>query len=388
MLGDYEYRLFRLEENELAPFLERRCFHGINVTIPYKKAVVPFCEELSEAARHVGCVNTILCRADGSLFGHNTDYDGFMQLIKNSGLDVRGKKAAVLGTGGASMTVLAVLRDLGADSIISVSRTGENNYENLLRLHSDADILVNATPVGMAPNITESPVLLDGFEKLCAVFDVIYNPSKTALMLQAEKKNIPAYGGLPMLVSQAIAAASVFTGERYNDNLVDIITNKIASETLNIVLTGMPGCGKSSVGRALAELCGRRFFDSDELIEQRSGMSVEEIFALRGEEAFRALEAEAVRELAAGSGAVIALGGGAVLREENRDRIRQNSSVVWLKRELDRLATEGRPLSKANRLEDMYAAREPVYKAVSDIAIDNDSSAAETALKLRGVLGI
>ena len=385
MLADYEYKLFPLEEAELEPFLKSRVFHGINVTIPYKKTVVPYCDELSEAARHVGCVNTILCREDGSLYGHNTDYDGFLWLIRYSGADVRGKKAVVLGTGGASLTVLAVLHDLGVGEIINVSRTGEENYSNLHR-HYDADILVNATPVGMYPDNGKAAVELRNFSCLKAVYDVVYNPYRTRLVLEAEHMGIPAYGGLGMLVAQARAAAEVFSGKRIDDGLTERIIRRISQNTRNVLLVGMPGSGKTTVGKELARILGREFFDSDEQIVRKAGCSIEDIFSSGGEAEFRRIEREVLEELTKLSGMVIATGGGAVTYPGNIDLMRQNSVVVWLRRDLGELPTDGRPLSKSNKVEELYRVREPLYREASDIIIENDLSPAETAEKIREAL--
>lgn len=387
LLADYEYRLFPLEEHKVGVFLKARGFHGINVTIPYKKTVVPYCDELSDAAEHVGCVNTILCREDGSLYGHNTDYDGFLWLVKSSGLDVRGKKAVVLGNGGASLTVLAVLRDLGAGEIINVSRTGEENYVNLYR-HYDADILVNATPVGMYPNTGMAAVDVRNFSGLKAVFDVVYNPNKTRLVLDAERMGVPAFGGLGMLVAQAKSAAELFAGEAISDEVTGAIIEKIRRDTENVLIVGMPGSGKTTVGRELAGMLGREFFDSDELIVDKAGCSIEEIFASGGEEEFRRIEHDVLEELTKMSGKVISTGGGSVTRPENVDLMHQNSAVVWLRRNIDELPTDGRPLSKANKLTEMYRIREPMYRAAASVVIDNEFSPAETAEKIREALGL
>ena len=369
-LADYEYRLIELKPEELENFLLHGEFDGLNVTIPYKKAVIPHCKELTPQARAIGSVNTIIRQPDGSLLGHNTDYDGFCYQLCQAGAEVAGKKALVLGTGGASLTVHAVLKDLGARETVSISRTGPNNYQNLDR-HRDAQIIVNATPVGMYPNTGVSPIDLDLFPDCEGVYDLIYNPAKTQLLLEAEKRDIKHANGLGMLVAQAKAAAERFLGESIPDHRVDEIVREMEGSTRNLLLVGMPGCGKTTVGRALAQRLGRRLVDTDEIIVALAGCTIPEIFANRGEEAFRQLEHQALCQVAKESGLVIATGGGIVTRPFNRDPIRQNSSVIFLRRELDQLPTDGRPLSQANKLTDMYRQRLPLYQGIADITVDN-----------------
>ena len=376
-LADYEYRLYELSPGQLGPFLEKKEFDGLNVTIPYKKTVIPYCDELTEAAKSIGSVNTIVKRADGTLLGHNTDYDGIMWLLKNAGAEVKGKKAVVLGTGGASVTVQAALRDLGAAQVVVVSRSGEENYENIAR-HSDAKILVNATPVGMYPKTGVSPVDLDSFTALEGVFDVVYNPARTQLLLEAEKRGIPCANGLGMLVAQAKAACERFTGEPIDDEKVYTIKAEMERNTRNVMLIGMPGSGKSTVGAALAESLGRKLVDVDERIVEMAGCSIPEIFLKDGEEGFRQIEHQALCEVSKESGLVIATGGGVVTRRENLDPMRQNSLIVWLLRDLSLLPKEGRPLSQANSLTEMFKVREPLYRAAADCVADNNGSLQDT----------
>lgn len=369
-LADYDYGLFELAPEELEGFLRGGSFHGLNVTIPYKKAVIPFCGELTPQARRIGSVNTIVRRPDGSLLGHNTDYDGFSYLLRSAGAQVAGKKALVLGTGGASLTVHTVLRDLGVGESVSISRTGPDNYENLDR-HADAKIIVNATPVGMYPNAGVSPVDLTCFPKLEGVFDLIYNPARTQLLLDGERLGVTTANGLGMLVAQAKAAAEVFLGQTIPDERVEEITREMERSTRNLLLVGMPGCGKTTVGKALADRLGRKLVDTDAVIAEMAGCSIPEIFARDGEEVFRRLEHEALCRVAKESGLVIATGGGIVTRPENLDPMRQNSTVVFLKRELDQLPTEGRPVSQANDLSRLYEQRLPLYQAAADLAVEN-----------------
>ena len=380
-LADYEYRLYELSPGQLGPFLEKKEFDGLNVTIPYKKTVIPYCDELSEAAKSIGSVNTIVKRADGTLLGHNTDYDGIMWLLKNAGAQVKGKKAVVLGTGGASLTVQAALRNLGAAQVVVISRSGEENYENIAR-HSDAKILINATPVGMYPKTGVSPVDLDVFTALEGVFDVVYNPAKTQLLLEAEKRGIPCANGLGMLVAQAKAACERFTGQPVADEKVYTIKAEMERTTRNVMLIGMPGSGKSTVGAALAESLGRRFVDVDERIVELAGCSIPEIFAKDGEEGFRQIEHQALCEVSKESGLVIATGGGVVTRPENLDPMRQNSLIVWLLRDTALLPKDGRPLSQANSLTEMFKVREPLYRAAADCIADNNGSLEDTVKQI------
>ena len=380
-LADYEYKLYELSPGQLGPFLEKKEFDGLNVTIPYKKTVIPYCDELTEAAKSIGSVNTIVKRADGTLLGHNTDYDGIMWLLKNAGAQVQGKKAVVLGTGGASLTVQAALRNLGAAQVVVISRSGEDNYENIAR-HSDAKILINATPVGMYPKTGVSPVDLDVFTALEGVFDVVYNPAKTQLLLEAEKRGIPCANGLGMLVAQAKAACERCTGQPIDDEKVYTIKAEMERNTRNVMLIGMPGSGKSTVGAALAESLGRRLVDVDERIVEMAGCSIPEIFAKDGEEGFRQIEHQALCEVSKESGLVIATGGGVVTRPENLDPMRQNSLIVWLLRDTALLPKDGRPLSQANSLTEMFKVREPLYRAAADCIADNNGSLEDTVKQI------
>ena len=380
LLGDYSYYLFEKEPEELASFLKNGDFTGINVTIPYKKDVIPYLDALSPAAQKIGSVNTIVRRADGSLFGHNSDYFGFVSLVKHSGIAVEGKKVLVLGSGGTSNMVVTALRDLGAAPVV-ISRSGENNYGNL-HLHSDASVIVNATPVGMYPNTGVSPIDLNRFPKLDGVLDVIYNPAKTQLLLDAEKLGIPHENGLWMLVAQAKEAAEYFTGKKLSDDMIARIHHKLSRQMKNIVLIGMPGCGKSTIGNLLARKLGRKFVDADEEIIQLAGKSIPEIFAQDGEEIFREWETMALEHLGKQSGLVIATGGGCVTRQGNYPALHQNGSIVWLERDLSLLPTDGRPLSQSNRLEEMYAVRKPLYEAFADVRVANTGSPEDTVTEI------
>lgn len=373
LLGDYEYRLFEVEPQDLEAFLKKREFGGINVTIPYKKDVLPYLSGISDNAKRIGAVNTIIVKEDGGLYGDNTDYDGFLCLVQKSGFQVKGKKALVLGTGGASLPISAVLSDLGAREVVFISRSGENNYQNLSR-HADADLIVNTTPVGMYPNNLKAPLSLSEFPKLSGVLDIVYNPQKTKLILDAERLGIPAYSGLLMLVAQGKRAAELFLGHDIPDSETDRIFKKLSTEMQNIVLVGMPGCGKTTVGKALAEQLNRPFFDADEEILKRTGKSAEAWIEACGEAVFRQKETEVLESLCKQSGTVIATGGGAVTVPENADILRQNSIVFFINRDVSVLPVEGRPLSKATALSEMYEVRLPMYRSVCDYEIAADGS--------------
>lgn len=384
LLGDYSYVLFEKEPEELENFLKNGDFSGLNVTIPYKKEVIPYLSELSPTAKKMGCVNTVLRRSDGTLYGHNTDYFGFTSLVRHAGLSVAGKKVLVLGSGGASNTAVAALKDLGAIPVV-ISRSGENNYQNLHR-HTDAAAIVNTTPVGMYPNTGVSPIDLALFPHLEGVLDVIYNPARTQLLLDAEKLGIPRENGLWMLVAQAKEAAEVFTGGKISDEVIEKIYRRLSHQMKNIVLIGMPGCGKSTIGTLLAEKLGRTLADADEKIISLAGKSIPDIFAQDGEPTFRDWETKALTDLGKQSGLVIATGGGCVTKKRNYPLLHQNGYLVWLERDCSVLPTDGRPLSQANDLGKMYAARKPLYEAFADIRVENTGTPAETVQKILDAL--
>lgn len=384
LLGDYSYVLFEKEPEELENFLKNGDFSGLNVTIPYKKEVIPYLSELSPTAKKMGCVNTVLRSSDGTLYGHNTDYFGFTSLVRHAGLSVAGKKVLVLGSGGASNTAVAALKDLGANPVV-ISRSGENNYQNLHR-HTDAAAIVNTTPVGMYPNTGVSPIDLELFPHLEGVLDVIYNPARTQLLLDAEKLGIPRENGLWMLVAQAKEAAEVFTGGKISDEVIEKIYRRLSHQMKNIVLIGMPGCGKSTIGTLLAEKLGRTLADADEKIISLAGKSIPDIFAQDGEPTFRDWETKALTELGKQSGLVIATGGGCVTQKRNYPLLHQNGYLVWLERDCSVLPTDGRPLSQANDLGKMYAARKPLYEAFADIRVENAGTPAETVQKILDAL--
>ena len=376
LMGSYSYKLFEKEPEEVADFVRNGDFTGINVTIPYKKDVIPCMDELSPMAQRMGAVNTIVRRCDGSLFGHNTDYFGFSSMVQRSGITVANKKVLVLGSGGASNTAVKVLEDMGADVII-ISRSGVNNYGNL-HLHADASVIVNTTPLGMYPNTGISPVDLKAFPKLEGVLDMIYNPARTQFLLDAEALGLPHENGLWMLVAQAKEAAEYFGGKALPDSIIESVHKILSAQMQNIVLIGMPGCGKSTIGKALAERLNRNFVDADAEIVRLAGKSIPEIFAEDGEAVFRDYESQVLSDLGKRSCLVIATGGGCVTKQRNYRLLHQNSTIFWLKRDLTLLPTDGRPLSQSNKLADLYEVRRPMYESFADCIIDNNGPLSDT----------
>ncbi len=383
-LGDYEYRLYEKGPRELERFLREGDFDGLNVTIPYKKDVISYCDVLSETASAVGSVNTIVRGRDGRLFGYNTDAFGFGAMLAVAGIDPVGKKAVILGSGGASAAVCYVLDKLGAQVVV-VSRSGENNYGNLI-LHQDAAIVVNTTPVGMYPNNMRAAVDLTCFPRCESVLDIVYNPARTALLLQAQRLGIKCASGLYMLVAQAKRSSELFTGTNIDDREIARIEKKLSFAMQNIVLVGMPGSGKSTVGKALAEKLGRGFEDADAMIEKAAGMTIPQIFSSSGEAEFRRIETQVLAGLGKRSGAVIATGGGCVTREENYPLLHQNSCIIWLCRGIEKLPTEGRPLSTPGELAKMFDLRRIMYADFADFAVDNNGTLENTLNQIMEVL--
>jgi len=376
-LASYNYVPFEKKPSELEDFLLRGDFAGLNVTMPYKKAVIPFCKELTPIAQKLNAVNTIVRRPDGSLIGHNTDHFGFWSMLKRSQIDVPGKKILVLGSGGASATAVCVLQELGAQVVV-ISRTGANNYCNL-HLHADASVIVNTTPVGMYPNTGVSPLCLSEFPNLEGVLDVIYNPHRTKLLMEAERRGIKAENGLWMLVAQAKESAEWFAGHSISDDLIEAVHTKLKFQMNNLILIGMPGSGKTTVGKILAEQTGKRFVDSDEEIMKKAGMPISDIFQALGEPGFRKLEREVLAELGKQSGLVIATGGGCVTTQENYEFLHQNGTIIWLQRPIQLLPKDGRPLSQSSDLSSMFQQREPLYQTFSDYTVKNTATPLDTA---------
>lgn len=382
LLYGYEYRLYEIPRDGLSDFLKNTDLSGFNVTIPYKQDVIPFCKALSPNAEEIGSVNTVIREADGSLSGYNTDYYGFEYMLKKSGFSVSGKKVLVLGSGGASKTVTAVLKNHGASPVVVISRSGENNYDNISR-HTDAEAIVNTTPVGMYPNTGISPVDLADFKSCGLVLDLIYNPHRTELLLKAEEMGIPAYNGLTMLVAQAKKAGDLFTSSVLGEDVIDRTAAVIASQTMNIALIGMPGSGKTTIGRKIAEMTGREFIDLDEEIEKSLGRTIPEIISEEGVPYFRFEETRLLREISRKSGLVIATGGGVVTVPENRKLLKQNSFTVLIERPLSELESDGRPLSQSKGVETLYNERKNLYLDWSDFKVSN-TTPEETAKEITG----
>lgn len=385
-ITDYSYELRELTPDSVGDFVKNGGFNAFNVTIPYKKTVMPFLDRISPEAQRIGAVNTVVRRSDGTVDGYNTDYFGFDGMLNASGIDPKGKKAVVLGNGGASLTVQAVLSDREARETVVVDMGLENNYDNIHK-HFDADIIVNATPVGMYPNNGKSLVNIDDFKNCVGVLDVIYNPSKTALLLDAERHGIKHINGLYMLVAQAVKAYEFFTGDTAEAGIIEKITAKIERDTKNIVLIGMPGCGKSTVGEILAKKTDREFFDADTEFTKMHGITPAEAINTLGEDKFREMEHETLAMLGKQSGKVIACGGGAVTREYNYDILHQNGTIVYLWRELALLATGGRPLSQRSSPEALYNARRAAYERFADLKIDSTEIPEKTADEMLSALG-
>lgn len=382
-IADYEYELCELDKSAVEGFMRERRFSAINVTIPYKQTVIPYLDEISDKARKIGAVNTVVNK-EGRLVGDNTDYDGVVSLIKRVGINPAGKKALVLGTGGTSKTVSAVLSDMGCAEIIKVSRKageGTVTYEEAKSLHSDAEIIVNTTPVGMFPKNGECPISIDAFTSLEGVLDVVYNPLETRLVQSAKKRGIKAEGGLFMLAAQAVYASALFTDTNVNPALIESAFESVKRGKENIVLIGMPSCGKSSVGARLSELCGREFHDLDSEIVSASGETIPDIFAKYGEAEFRRMEREAADKFSKKNGVIISCGGGTVTDAENVEKLSQNGVIIFIDRDLERLiATGDRPLSSdRTALEQIYRKRYGIYSSVCDIRVDGNGTVEDTA---------
>ncbi len=386
MLGDYPYRLCEVARDEIDAFFSRGEFLGLNVTIPYKQTVIPHLSEMDEAARQIGSVNTVVNR-DGRLIGYNTDLYGMIELARHAGVIMKNKKVAILGTGGTSKTARAAAKKLSAREIVIVSREsgeGRIDYETLYREHADTEVIINTTPLGMFPNIYSTPLELDRLPALAGVLDAVYNPLRTELVLDAEERGIPAEGGLYMLVAQAVRASELFLDKKYPDGTADAIYAALLREKENTVLIGMPACGKSTVGKIIADKEKKPLVDTDELIVKKAGRAIPEIFGELGESAFRDIESEVIKECATLSGAVIATGGGAVLRRENVRELKRGGRLYFLDRSPELLApTEDRPLSKTREaIEARYRERYPIYISAADTHVLADGPADKVANKI------
>ena len=414
-LGRYQYQLFSLAEDEMPDFINARDFRGLNVTIPYKKDVIPLCDEVTDLARGIGAVNTLFWKnasgtgasesinqEDRILVGHNTDYEGFLYAASRAGIDFEGKDVLILGTGGTSLMARRAAADQNAAKIYIASRHPETDppsgseiqdagilstvsYDQLPEIADSIDVIVNTTPVGTFPNNMQQVIRLKDFPGCQAVIDVIYNPFKTALLLEAEKLGLKYTNGLPMLVAQATAAAGYFLGtpgafQKENQRIIKSMQQQMG----NIVLIGMPGTGKSIIGKLLAELTGKTLQDTDAKIEEEAKMTIPEIFEKEGEAGFRDRESAICKKLGKERNLIIATGGGAILRPENIDALRQNGTLVHITRSIDKLPTRGRPLSKnIEALKKMEAQRMPLYKSAADITFRNNYTCSRKKLRQR-----
>lgn len=389
-LGRYDYELIELEPDELEGFIRSWDFDGLNVTMPFKQTIIPLLDEVSDLAAGIGAVNTVVNRG-GRLSGFNTDHGGMKMLIERLGTDLSGKKAFIAGSGGTSMTAAMACRDLGASEIIRAGRTGRNGtltYEEAYRLHHDAALLINATPAGMYPDTDGAAFDIEKFGAPEGVADVIYNPLATTLIRQARAKGIPAENGLYMVVAQAMLAAEKFTGEPVDESETERIYRKLTVDKSNIVLTGMPGSGKTTLGRLLAQKTGRKLIETDDEIVTTAGMPITEIFERYGEEHFRGLESEIIRRASETGGKIISTGGGAVLRKENVDSLRMNGIIVFLDRAPESLTpSDSRPLADSTeKIRKLYEERYQIYSDAADLTVDIAGSEESCADKIRRAL--
>ncbi|MBE7091018.1 MAG: hypothetical protein E7363_03790 [Clostridiales bacterium] len=371
-----DYDLVELAEGEVETFVKGQSYSFYNVTIPYKETVIPFLDEIDESAKAVGAVNTVKT-VNGKTVGYNTDVAGMEYALNQGGAHVSGANCVILGTGGTAKTARATLTMMGAKKITTVSRTGQFNYENY-HLLTDTEVLINTTPVGMFPNVEARPVDLVKFPNLKFVFDAVYNPLKTELYLQAESLGIPARCGLSMLVYQAVRAEEIWQGKSYPVKRAQEIVDSVFAKKENVTLIGMPAAGKTTVGQKLANLLSKPFVDLDLEIERQEKMTISEIFATKGETYFRDIETSLIKEFGNRNGIVLSTGGGAPVREENRNALRRNSFVVWIDRKIEKLTTNGRPVSQREGVERLYEQRSPIYQSVADVKVDNNGNLEET----------
>lgn len=388
-MADYTYELIPLAKDEMEPFIRAKNFAALNVTIPYKEAVMPLLDEIDSRARRIGAVNAVVNR-NGKLYGYNTDYFGFRCQLEDHHVAVKGRKVLVLGKGGASKAVITALEDLEAGEIHIVyykNAPGTISYEQCYAEHSDAKIIVNTTPVGMYPNIDQTPIDLSRFQQLEAVVDVVYNPLRTKLVLEAEEKGILGLAGLEMLVGQAKSAVEIFLDTKLDNAIIQKETDRLMLAQSNLIFTGMSGCGKTTVGRMLAERLNKKFVDTDALIVEKIGMSIADYFATYGEASFRKKESEIIASLAGENSLVISVGGGAVLDPKNVQLLKMNGRIFWIDRALELLESgKGRPLAPTpEAAAKLYAARLPVYAKTAEYHIENNGTAEEAVKKVADI---
>lgn len=389
LIAEYGYEICEIPREKLDAFMKKKDFRAINVTIPYKEAVIPYLDTISGEAAKIGAVNTIVNR-DGKLYGYNTDFFGMTALIKKCGIELENKKVAVLGSGGTSRTAFTVSESLGAEKTLRVSRTAKDgaiDYETLYRDHGDTEIIINTTPCGMYPKFGSPAADISKFPYLTGVIDAVYNPLRTELIIEARKRGVKSAGGLYMLVAQGVRASEIFLDKTYEHGICEKTYRKILSDKENIILTGMPASGKSTVGKIIAEKLGRKFFDTDEIIENETGIKISDIFAKYGEKHFRDIENKIIKDkILPLSSAVVATGGGVPLREENIDALRQNGRIYFIDRPLEFLVpTCDRPLaSSKEQIEKRYYERYDIYRRTCDVTIDADGDADYVANKIIG----
>ena len=386
-IADYSYVVKEIEPNKLGSFLTEADFCGINVTIPYKEKVIPYLYNISDTAKKIGAINTVVNK-DGKLYGYNTDYMGMRSLILRNGIDLKGKKALVLGNGGTAKTGYHVLSDLGAKEVLLVGRNPDFCdvlYGDVAKFHSDAEFILNTTPVGMFPKNEGKIIDISLFPKLSGLIDAVYNPLRTNLVLDALEKGIKAEAGLYMLVSQAVYASEFFMDTTYDLSVCENVFKDILKEKENIVLVGMPSSGKTTVGKRLAMITGKEFVDTDDEIVKRIGLDIPSYFAKFGEAEFRKVESEVIYDIGKKNGMIISTGGGAVLKSENVRCLRQNGRIYFLNRSLDLLIpTKSRPLSSdIDALKKRFDERYDIYVSSADVAVEANGTVNEVADKIK-----
>ena len=382
-IGDYVYEIKEIEPQNVEAFMKKREFMGINVTIPYKELVIPTLDYIDDSAKKIGAVNTVVNK-DGKLYGYNTDYDGVLSLINKVGAKINGKKILIIGTGGTSKTVTAVVKDLGAREIIYLShsqKSGTVSLDELYQYHTDVDVIFNTSPVGMYPNNYNKPIDIKKFPKAKSLIDAVYNPLRTELVSDAQRQGLEAEGGLYMLCAQAVFAYEYFTGKKAENGITDKIYTGLVKEKSNIVLVGMPSCGKTTVGKELSLKTGKEFIDTDDEIVKAEGCDIPTLFREKGEAYFRDLESKIVKDVSKLNGKIIATGGGAILREENVSALLQNGEIFFIDRSPKNLIpTSTRPLaSDKDAIINRYHERYNIYKSVSDKIVNGDQTVSEVA---------
>lgn len=383
LLGDYPYEMHEIAPEQVGAFVLNCRLNAFNVTIPYKKDVIPYLDEIDERALLIGAVNTVVKR-DGKIKGYNTDFDGMVYMLSRAGITLKDKNVLILGSGGTSNTAQAVSKSLGAKNVSVLSRTGQINYENYKEKVPETQVVINTTPVGMFPENYTCKIDLDAFPMLSGVADAVYNPALTLLLYQAKKRNLPYTNGLPMLVAQAKYALELFIDKKVSDSVIEPIISELEREKTNIVLVGMPGSGKTSVGQKLASELSMQFIDTDELIVKRENRDIPQIFKDSGEEYFRKVESEVLREVGTLSGKIISTGGGVIKNVENYFPLKQNSAIFWINRDVEKLVTDGRPLSKdLETVKKLYLERKDAYTAFADVKVDNNGDINDT---VKGVI--